>query len=54
MSNLNETKGEEVTITKAEYDKLVEAYWFLNMLRNHGVDNWSGYGEAMEEWHETN
>lgn len=39
---------EMVTITKKEYDSLLEDREFLDALRCAGVDNWSGYGFAME------
>lgn len=34
---------EMITITKKEYDELVEADLQLNHLQNSGVDNWDGY-----------
>jgi len=49
------TKQETVTITKAEYNILLEDSNFLSALRAAGVDNWSGYGEAfdiLKEWDE--
>jgi hypothetical protein len=45
-----------VSITKAEYDRLVERDDFLTALQGAGVDNWSGYDYAIqikngeEEW----
>lgn len=39
---------ETVTISKKEYDKLVEDSAFLGCLRAAGVDNWDGYGDAHE------
>lgn len=40
-------KAEEmVTITKKEYDELVEDSKFLMALEAAGVDNWEGYGVA--------
>jgi hypothetical protein len=39
---------EEITITKEEYEKLVEDSKVLDALRRCGVDNWEGYDEAME------
>lgn len=48
---------ETVTITKAEYEDLLDEVEFLNCLRACGVDNWQGYSdangiyeEADEEW----
>ena len=39
---------EMVTITKKEYDSLLEDSFFLECLRGAGVDNWSGYDYAIE------
>lgn len=39
---------DEVTIKKSEYDRLQEAYGFLECLRACGVDNWSGYDDAID------
>lgn len=44
---------ETVTITKEEYDDLVESYQWLCELESSGVDNWCGYDHAKEilqEW----
>lgn len=38
-----------IWITKEEYIKLRADQDVLNALENHGVDNWSGYGDAMDE-----
>ena len=40
-------REETVTISKAEYERLLEAENFLDCLEACGVDNWSGYGEAV-------
>lgn len=39
---------ETVTITKKEYDRLVEDSKWLSYLEAAGVDNWEGYGFACE------
>ena len=39
---------EQVTISKAEYDRLVEDSEWLGYLKAAGVDNWQGIDEAME------
>ena len=42
-----------ITISLSEYDELHEASDKLNALEQAGVDNWEGYGVAMdllEEW----
>lgn len=44
---------ETVTITKEEYDDLIESYQWLCALESAGVDNWCGYDHAKEilqEW----
>ena len=40
---------EEVTILRSEYEKLLSASEKLDALERAGVDNWSGYEEAMSE-----
>lgn len=39
---------EMVTITKKEYDSLIEDSLWLLALENAGVDNWQGYDFARE------
>ena len=42
-----------VTISQSEYDRLQEASDKLDALEQTGVDDWQGYGIAMdllEEW----
>ena len=39
-------------ISTAEYKKLCEAYDKLEALECYGVDNWEGYGEAMQSLYE--
>ena len=41
-------KNETVTISKEEYDSLVEDSLFLECLQGAGVDNWEGYDAAIE------
>jgi len=41
-------KESTVTITKLEYDELIEDRKFLNALRMAGVDNWEGYDYALK------
>lgn len=43
---------ETVTITKKEYDSLLDDSRLLQCLQNAGVDNWDGYSYAMEEFYE--
>ncbi|SNY95524.1 hypothetical protein [Halomonas sp. hl-4] len=40
---------EEVTISRKEYDRLLEAKAKLIALEAAGVDNWSGYDDAMQQ-----
>lgn len=44
MENSNET----VTISKEEYDSLLEDQHMLQCLQAAGVDNWDGYDLAIE------
>ena len=39
---------ETVTISKKEYESLVEDRKWLQALENAGVDNWEGYDYARE------
>lgn len=39
---------EQVTISKQEYDRLVEDSEWLSYLEAAGVDNWEGVDEAMQ------
>ena len=39
---------ETVTISKKEYDSLLEDRKWLQALENAGVDNWEGYDYARE------
>ena len=40
--------GDQITISKEEYEKLKERDSFLERLEAAGVDNWEGYGYAFE------
>lgn len=42
-------KPETVTISRGEYDQLLADQAKLRALEDMGVDNWSGYREAMEQ-----
>ena len=44
---------EQVTISKAEYERLLEDQRFLDALSAAGVDNWDGYSYALEIFHES-
>lgn len=41
-----------VTISESWFDELFNDSDFLNALRNCGVDNWDGYGEAQAEFYQ--
>lgn len=43
---------ETVTITKDEYQKLLESQRKLSCLESAGVDNWEGYEYAMDMYTE--
>ena len=43
---------EKVTISKAEYERLINASEFLSCLEACGVDNWGGYSDAWEMYNE--
>lgn len=43
---------ETVTISKKEYDQLLDDAEKLECLEAAGVDNWPGYGDAMEMYNE--
>lgn len=46
--NKGENNAETVTISKEKYEELLEDSQKLNALECAGVDNWEGYGYAME------
>lgn len=39
---------ETITISKKEYNKLLETAKFMRALERAGVDNWEGYGIAQD------
>jgi hypothetical protein len=47
-----ETQEETVTISKAEYDELLDDSYRLAALYGAGVDNWDFYDDAMESYRE--
>ena len=44
--------NETVTISKTEYDSLYRDQIKLGALLAQGVDNWVGWDDAMESFHE--
>ena len=49
---MSEEKVETVTITKDEYIQLLNDSIQLATLQSYGVDNWEGYGPAMQDFEE--
>ena len=47
------SKGATVTIPVSEWKQLQKASYKLDALEGMGVDNWSGYDDAMDEYRET-
>lgn len=47
----NNLPEDMVTISKKEYDSLVEDAFLLQCLRNAGVDNWDGHDHALREYY---
>jgi hypothetical protein len=45
----DDSKPEMVTISKSEYESLLEDADKLSRLEAYGVDNWSGYSDAMRD-----
>lgn len=43
---------ETVTISKKEYDELVDRRYKLLALEQAGVDNWTWYDDAMDAYRE--
>ncbi len=41
---------ETITITKKEYQELLDDQQFLISLQGAGVDNWEGYDIAIEQY----
>lgn len=46
------SQKEMVTITKSEYEELLDDSRKLSALECMGVDNWCGYDEAMQYYNE--
>jgi hypothetical protein len=44
---------EEITISRDEYERLLDAERYLDALYAAGVDNWDGYSYALEIYNET-
>ena len=42
---------EMILISKAEYESLQEDSLRLSYLEGYGVDNWCGYGDAMDDFY---
>ena len=53
FANMTQNIEETITITKKEYQKLLDDQLFLEALRQGGVDDWEWYdeaGELYEQW----
>ena len=44
---------EDITIAKSEYEELLDNTRLLNCLCNCGVENWSGWDYAIEQFNLT-
>jgi hypothetical protein len=42
----------KISISEEEYDSLLKDSILLNCLQMMGVDNWDGYGDAIEQYQE--
>ena len=42
----------KISISEDEYDSLLKDSILLNCLQMMGVDNWDGYGDAIEQYQE--
>lgn len=42
--------NETVMLSAEQHQKLVDDSTLLNLLRAYGVDNWSGYDDAIREY----
>ena len=42
----------KISISEEEYETLLNDSIFLNCLQMMGVDNWDGYGDAIEQYQE--
>ena len=47
------SESNTVTLSKEEYAELMAKSEKLDALMNHGVDNWDGYDDAMDELNTT-
>jgi hypothetical protein len=52
IKTMIEKKPETVTISKEEYESLLDDQHKLECLEAAGVDNWQGYSDAMEMYRE--
>lgn len=52
LSKAREEDEKFVTITRKEYERLLDSEHKLECLDAAGVDNWGGYGDAMEMYQE--
>lgn len=52
MMTAKKNKEDTVTISKEDYDKLLDERMWLIAIRDAGVDNWSGYEYAYDAYFE--
>lgn len=45
---LKDETEETITITRKEYDQLINDSWLLQALRDNGVDNWEGWEDSVD------
>lgn len=45
-----EHEPEAITITREQYDSMLDDCCLLQALHDYGVDNWDGYGLAYNEY----
>jgi len=50
---MDDKEDGKITITKKEYNQLIEDSEFLECLEVHGVDNWNGYEDACQMLNES-
>lgn len=52
-SHTEEFIEDPITISRKEYNDLLDQLHWLQCLENAGVDNWSGWDYALEEYNST-
>ena len=52
MINVVEAQDNLMSLLRSTYDQLVRDAYMLECLRNHGVDDWEYYDDAMDDYEE--